>query len=245
LNAERTLERSFNKSMTNVLTADQRIKTGIPGLDPLIQGGLHIGDVVLLVGGIGSGKTTFSAQFVYNSALSNDEPAVFATFEEDADSLRKNMLRYGMDFKKLEQQGKLKLIDLQVLEGSGLGANIESVIAALDEVKSKRLVIDSLTAFLSGATEKFDYTFLMHLIYKTLKRENITTMMTVSKFNDTSLGIEEFIADGIFQMDNYISNQMEMRTRFMIKKLRGTEHSRSYHTVAFTDKGLQILPWNA
>lgn len=231
--------------MTNVSTVDQRIKTGVPGLDPLIQGGLHVGDVILLVGGIGSGKTTFSCQFVYNSAEYNNEPAVFATFEEDADSLRKNMLRYGMDFKKLEQQGKLKLIDLQVLEGSGLGANIESVIAALDEVKSKRLVIDSLTAFLSGATEKFDYTFLMHLIYKTLKRENITTLMTLSKFNETSLGIEEFVADGIFQMENYISNQMEMRTRFMIKKLRGTEHSRSYHTVAFTNKGLQILPWSA
>lgn len=244
MSVERNLEwRTGN--LAGAATVDQRIKTGVPGLDPLVQGGLHPGDVVLLVGGIGSGKTTFSCQFVYNSAAHNSEPAVYATFEEDAESLRKNMMRYGMDFKKLEREGKIKLIDLQVLEGSGLGANIESVIAALDEIKSKRLVIDSLTAFLSGATEKFDYTFLMHLIYKTLKRENITTVMTVSKFNETALGIEEFIADGIFQMDNYISNQMEMRTRFMIRKLRGTEHSRNYHTVAFTDKGLQILPWSA
>lgn len=127
-----------------------------------------------------------------------------------------------------------------------MGSNIETLLGALDDINAKRLVVDSLTAFLSGAKEKFDYSFLMHLVYKTLKREGITTLMTVSKFQadqPMSSGIEEFVADGIFQLENYVGKNMELRTRFLVKKLRGTEHSRKYHTVAFTPNGINILPY--
>ena len=229
-----------------VVVVAERIPSRVGGLDPLIQGGLQQGDFVLLVGGIGTGKTIFSSQFVYNSAKLGNEPAVFATFEEDIASLKRNMKLFGMDFDPLEKEKKVKLIDLESLEGRGMGSNIETLLGALDDIKAKRLVVDSLTAFLSGAKEKFDYSFLMHLVYKTLKREGITTLMTVSKYQGDqpmNSGIEEFVADGIFLLENYISKNMELRTRFLIKKLRGTEHSRKYHTVAFTPTGINILPY--
>jgi len=226
----------------------KRIPTGIPGLDKLIEGGLQVGDFVLLAGGVGAGKTTFACQFVYNAAKMYNEPAVFATFEEDIGSLKRNMIKYGLDLEPLEKKRQLKLLDLEVLEGSGMGSNIETLMNAIDEVHAKRLVLDSLTAFLSGAKEKFDYTFLMHLVYKTLKREGITTLMTISKPQnsfDSGTGIEEFLADGIFQLESYVTPQMEQRTRFLIRKLRGTDHSRKYHAVAFTQHGVEIIPWTS
>ncbi len=222
--------------------------TGVPGLDPLIQGGLQRGDFVLLLGGLGTGKTIFSSEFVYNAALAMNEPAVFATFEEDMRSLKRNMLNFGFDLASLEARRKLKLLDLEVLEGRGLSSNIQVLLEAVDEIKAKRLVVDSLTAFLSGTGEKFDYTFMMHLIYKTLKREGITTLMTVSKQSRPSEaggGIEEFVADGLFYLESYLAQQMEMRTRFIIKKLRGTDHDRKYHTLAFTPKGISILAFSS
>jgi len=223
-----------------------RIQTGIPGLDGLIQGGLMPGDFVLLVGGIGTGKTIFSSEFAYQGALSLKQPSVYATFEEDILSLRRNMLKFGIDFQTLENQKKVKLLDLEALEGRGMGSNLETILSAIDEVKAKRLVIDSLTAFLSGTSGKFDYSFLMHLIYKTLKREQITTVMTVSKFNgpsEYSQGLEQFVADGVFEIENYLAENMELKTRFMVRKLRGAEHSRKYHTVVFSSKGIEILPY--
>ncbi len=227
--------------------AEVRLKTGIPGLDPLIQGGLQVGDFVLLLGDLGTGKTVFSSQFVYNSAKLYNEKAVFATFEEDIRSLKRNMLRFGMDFDALEEEGKIKVLDLEALEGRGMGSNIEALLKALDDIGARRLVVDSLTAFMSGAEQKFDYSFLMHLIYKTLKREGVTTLMTVSRPQGSAvspeIGVEEFVADGIFELSNYISRDVEMKTKFLIRKLRGTEHSRKFHSVLFTPHGVEILPY--
>ncbi len=200
----------------------------------------------MLVGGIGTGKTILSSEFAYSGAKDIGEPAIYATFEEDAASLRRNMLKLGIDFRALEDSKKARVLDLEALEGRGMGSNIDTILSAVDEIKAKRLVIDSLTAFLSGATGKFDYSFLMHLIYKTLKREKITTVVTVSRFDkqtEYSLGLEEFVADGVFYMENYLADNMELKTRFMVRKLRGTEHSRKYHTVVFSSKGIEILPY--
>lgn len=225
---------------------EERVPTGIPGLDSLIEGGLHRGDFVLLLGGIGTGKTIFSSQFVYNAAMTLKEPAVFATFEEDVKSLKRNMLEFGIDLSSLEAQKKLKLIDLDILEGRGLSSNIQVLLEALDEIKGKRLVVDSLTAFLAGTGEKFDYTFMMHLIYKTLKREGVTTLMTASRqlSKNHQTGVEEFVADGIFQLESYVTEAMDMKIRFLIKKLRGTEHDRKYHSLAFTPNGISILAFS-
>ena len=57
------------------------------------------------------------------------------------------------------------------------------------------------------------------------------------------VGVEEFVADGIFELQNYISRDVELKTRFIIRKLRGTDHSRRFHSVVFTPNGIEILPY--
>lgn len=173
-----------------------------------------------------------------------NEASVFATFEEDSISLKRNMQNFGMDLDSLEREAKIKIVDLQV-EGHKMGTNIELLLDSIDRIHAKRLVVDSLTTLLTGAKDEFDYRFLMHLIYKTLKREGITTMMTVSRSQENeilSIGMEEFVADGLFQLETYTSDSRELRTRFLVRKLRGTDHSRKYHSVFFSDRGLNIIP---
>lgn len=223
----------------------KRVPTGIHGLDTLIEGGFLKGDVILLAGGTGSGKTIFSTQFICNGATQYGEKGVYATFEEDTKTLKRNMLRFGFDLEKLEREGTIKVVDLETLKGGGLSANIEFILGALNEIDGKRLVIDSLTAFLSACTENLEYRMLMHLIYRMLKTHGYTTVMTCSvpKGAETlGLGIEEFIADSVIYLENAIDS-LEMKTRFLIWKMRGTDHSRKYHNVVITEKGLQIVPF--
>lgn len=224
---------------------NKRIPTGIDGLDTLIEGGFLRGDIILVAGSSGSGKTIFSTQFIYYGAAQYGENGVYATFEEDAKTLKRNMLKFGFDLEKLEQQKAIKVIDLESLKGEGLSANIQFILDALDDIGGKRLVIDSLTAFLTACLEKFEYRALMHLLYKMLKTQEITTIMTCSVpmgVATLGIGVEEFVADSLILFENVVDG-IELKTKFLIRKMRGTNHSRKYHDVMITDKGLQILPF--
>jgi circadian clock protein KaiC len=224
----------------------ERVKSGVEGLDRLVQGGFLRGDVVLLAGNTGSGKTIFSVEFIYRGATKYKEKGIFATFEEDASTLKRNMLSLGYDLEKLERKGMIKVLDLEAIKGSGMSANIDFILNALRQMNAKRLVIDSLTAFLSACQEKFEYRMLMHLFYKILKKLSCTTLMTCSVptgLNTLGLGIEEFIADSVISLETMVLNG-QLKTRFLIRKMRGTDHSRKYHEVVIDKKGLKIVPFS-
>lgn len=223
----------------------KRVKSGVPGLDRLIDGGFPKGDIILLTGGTGSGKTIFSVQFIYNGAIQHREKGVYSTFEEDSETLKRNMLTFGLDLEKLERAGSVKIIDLETMKGSGVGANIGFILDTLKEMDAKRLVIDSLTAFLVACQEKFEYRTLIHLFYKVLKKLECTTIMTCSVptgAKTLGLGIEEFVADAVLTLENRIEG-VDLKTRFLIRKMRGTQHSRRYHNIIITSKGLEIVPF--
>jgi len=114
------------------------------------------------------------------------------------------------------------------------------------EMKAKRLVIDSLTAFLTACQEKFEYRMLMHLFYKILKKLGCTTIATCSVptgLNTLGLGIEEFIADSVITLESTVRNG-QLKTRFLVRKMRGTNHSKKYHEVVIDRKGLKIVPFS-
>lgn len=224
----------------------ERVRSGVEGLDRLVEGGFLKGDVILLAGNTGSGKTIFSTHFICRGATEQDEKGVFATFEENAETLKRNMLRFGFDMEKLERKGSIKVLDLEAIKGSGMSANIDFILNALREMEAKRLVIDSLTAFLSACQEKFEYRMLMHLFYKILKKINCTSIMTCSiptGLETLGLGIEEFIADSVITLESTV-REGQLKTRFLIRKMRGTNHSRKYHEVVIAKNGLKIVPFS-
>ncbi|MDH5438327.1 MAG: AAA family ATPase [Candidatus Bathyarchaeota archaeon] len=224
----------------------ERIRSGVEGLDRLVEGGFLRGDVILLAGNTGSGKTIFSMEFICKGATQYGEKGVFVTFEEDAETLKRNILELGFDLEKLEREGLIRVLDLEAIKGSGLSANIDFILDALREMKAKRLVIDSLTAFLIACQEKFEYRTLMHLFYKILKKLGCTSIMTCSVptgLSTLGLGIEEFIADSVITLENTVRDG-QLKTRFLIRKMRGTSHSKKYHEVVIDRKGLKIVPFS-
>ncbi|MCD6373614.1 MAG: KaiC domain-containing protein, partial [Thermococcus sp.] len=82
----------------------RKVKTGIPGMDEILHGGIPERNAVLLSGGPGTGKTIFSQQFLWNG-LQMGEPGIYVALEEHPVQVRQNMAGFGWDVRKYEEEG--------------------------------------------------------------------------------------------------------------------------------------------
>jgi circadian clock protein KaiC len=217
------------------LNSPGRIPTGIEGLDAMIEGGLIRGDMHLLAGAPGTGKTILASTFAFNVVTLQKEKVVYASFEESAEYLERNMKKLGIDLASAGKAGNLRVIDLDALKGKELESNIQLLISAVKETKSTVLIIDSLTALLLATESKFELRTFMKSVYKTLKNQGVTTLLTISQAPGRGFGIEGFVADSVMLLENVVEKE-QFKTRLIIMKMRGTEHSKRYHSVSFAPK---------
>src|SRR5450631_2616206 len=100
------------ESRTQNISAPQPdlVRTGIAGLDDILNGGIPRGNVILVEGSIGTGKTTLGVEFIYRGSSLFDEPGIIVVFEVSPDKLMRDALRFGWDLRRLEQQGRLKIV---------------------------------------------------------------------------------------------------------------------------------------
>ena len=86
------------------------VKTGIKGLDEVLFGGIPRGNIILVAGTAGTGKTTLGVEFVYRGARQFNEPGVIVLFEVAPDKLIRDAALFGWDLRELERDGRLKMV---------------------------------------------------------------------------------------------------------------------------------------
>jgi len=222
----------------------QRIPTGIPKFDKLIEGGFPNNSMILLVGYPGAGKTTFSAQFLYNGATRHSARGVYVCFAETKDTFLRNMMRFGWDFERLEKEGRVAILDLSVTREAGLQKNLDTIMETMTSLNASRLVIDSFSAISMGLKEPIDIRVMIHLLYRFLKKANCVSILIIDQPWGTSAlgeGISEFLADGIIHLETYFDEDEIFRRRLRILKMRGTNHTKSPHEYDITSDGFVIL----
>lgn len=74
----------------------ERIKTGIGGLDSLIEGGFERGSLIEIAGSEGTFKSTFALQFAAEG-VRNKEKVVYVSMEEQKESFLKTALVFGLE----------------------------------------------------------------------------------------------------------------------------------------------------
>jgi KaiC/GvpD/RAD55 family RecA-like ATPase len=63
------------------MTETDQIQTGIYGLDQIFLGGILKGNVILVEGAAGTGKTLMGVEFIYRGITEHDEPGIIVVFE--------------------------------------------------------------------------------------------------------------------------------------------------------------------
>ena len=237
----------------------ERVKSGIPGFDDLIQGGFPKGTTVLVTGPTGSGKTTFAVQFAYKGAAEYNEPAVIVTLEERAQDLRKEMQAFGWDFERLERERKLAIVDgvsavvglpseeQYVLEGNlnteDFLRYIYRVVKAID---AKRLVIDSIPSIAFRLQEESKIREVLLQLNTILLEMGVVSILTTeapdpSRGKISRYGIEEYVARGVVLLD-FVEKEVELKRYLLIRKMRETKHSMKKYPFEITEEGIVVYP---
>src|SRR6202163_2981418 len=92
------------------MAEDTLVRTGIAGFDDLLLGGIPKTNVVLVEGGVGSGKTLFGVEFIYKGITEFNEPGIIVVFETSPAKLVRDAATMGWDLPALQAQKKLQIV---------------------------------------------------------------------------------------------------------------------------------------
>ncbi|MDH5483300.1 MAG: AAA family ATPase [Candidatus Bathyarchaeota archaeon] len=224
--------------------SDERVSTGIDGLDDLIEGGFPRGSLILLAGSPGSGKTIASAQYLYHGATKLKEKGIYVSFAERRETFFQNMERFGFDFEILESKGNFQFLDMMTCSEETIGSVINMILGEVSAMHAKRLVIDSFSAMAQAFKKKIDARIIVHLLEKMMRQTDCTTLMLVEIPTGTAaigMGIEEFVADGIILFET-VEEKIGIRKRAIIRKMRGTNHNMNYNNIIISANGISLMP---
>ena len=223
-----------------------RCPTGVTGFDSLCNGGFIRNSSNVIVGGPGSGKTTFMLQFLYNGITEKKENGLYCSFEPDIMDTLADAKTYGMDFYKLAEEGKIKFVRFSP------ETSIKELKSELTKMVSKndikRLCIDPVSVLALNITEEGKVREKLFEIVSLLKRLKVTviladeSMVAETKFRESGLtntDVIRFLCDSVTVF--YLEGISKDSTRSVrIEKMRRTKHSREFKSMNIGEKGVEI-----
>jgi circadian clock protein KaiC len=222
----------------------RRLGTGVAGLDEMMGGGVPEGDVLILTGPAGSGKTTFATQFVAEG-LVRQERCVVAVFEEVPETYIARAKGLPVDFAAMVAQDRLAVIYLRPLDLS-VDETLEEIHGAVRRLGATRVVIDSLSGFeiALAPTFRVDFRESLYRLVGALTSMGVTIFMTAEIAEPTSTGVSSterlsFVTDDIV-VQRYVEIDARLVKVVSVVKMRGSAHATDFRTYELTSTGAVV-----
>jgi circadian clock protein KaiC len=218
------------------------VKTGIKGLDEILSNGIPRGNIILITGAAGTGKTTLGVEFVYRGARQFNEPGMIVLFEVAPDKLVRDAALFGWDLRELERTRRLKMVfTTRQLFQQELQRADSPLLAEAAEIGVRRIFVDGLGR--RPEANGRDLREAFHLLAEGLHRENLTAMLaTESMLVDSAAARapEEFVADTILRLSIEPVQRAVLRSLEVVKS-RGHEYAQGRHSFRIVNgRGLEV-----
>ena len=237
-------------STANPVVQPTRISTGVGGLDDILSGGLPSGQMYLLEGIPGTGKTTIAMQFIMAGAQAGEE-ALYITLSESKAELEASARSHGWDVRQLaiaefvpaeaslspEQQ--YTVFHPSEVE---LASTIQKLTDIVERQRPSRLVIDSLSELRLLAADTMRYRRQLLALKQFFVGRETTVLLLDDRSADGSDLQLQSIAHGVLRLDKVPRSYGVNRRHIEIVKLRGSAFREGFHDYTIETGGVRIYP---
>ena len=219
---------------------DERISSGLPRLDNMLNGGYHRGSNILISGAPGAAKSTLSGLFAA-AACKRGERTLYVSFDEGAAQIVRNLRSVNVHLAPHLKSGVLKMHSTRT-RGPNVEDQFDRLRAKVREHDPRCLVIDPLSA-LSTKLSHLASADVAQQFLDFLKAEGITVVNTslmdgLSTDEATATGIST-IADTWIHL-SYVVQDGERNRALTIVKSRGTGHSNQVRELRLSNEGVSL-----
>lgn len=225
----------------------RRLKTGVPGLDNLLGGGLPEFSFNLIAGTPGTGKTTLAHQIMFSLAAPHYRALFFTVLGEPA----LKMLRYQQQFPffdiaKVNESIRFVNLSTDLLQGdfdrvlSRIAEEVKDYAPSLVFVDSFRSVVQSAKP--GGEQSVSDLQRFIQQLGMQMTSWQATTFLIGEYLMPESESSPVFtVADGILWLSQNLHRNSMVR-KIQVVKIRGQAQAPGLHTFRISDKGVQVFP---
>lgn len=218
------------------------LHTGIPNLDLILGGGIPEGDVLLVVGPAGSGKTTLGFQMAFHVAAEGRNAIYVSTLSESTSRLMNHMRPF--EFFDESRIGKsIILLNGYPLIKGGLHQVTDALTREVREHQAALIVIDGLMTIRDLHPDTPELRTFVYELGATLSTLDCTTVLTSS--GAICLDGEPFpeftMSDGILELDRQDLGSRTIRT-VRSAKMRGLTNLLGQHSMRIDRQGIALFP---
>jgi circadian clock protein KaiC len=244
--------RQDNQQQLDIIMSQtqQRTKTGIPGLDEILAGGLMSRRLYLLDGQPGAGKTTFALQFLLEG-LKHGERCTYITLSESRSELQSGAAAHGWSLDGIEiieliagedelrADEPLTMLPVSEVE---LGDTTRKMLQAIERSAPHRVVLDSLSEFRLLAQSSFRYRRQILAIKHFLDGRGCTAIMIDDRTTEGPDMQLHSMANGVISLESASPTYGQMRRELKVNKFRGSDFISGFHDFTIRQGGLTVYP---
>ncbi len=209
----------------------EKVKSGIPGLDRITDGGLNKNSSVVIIGSTGAGKTTFATQFIRRGLIEGKE-CIFISLDENKEQIIRDALDMGWDeILYYIQEEKLVFVDASGKEFSTfIKKELPDFVSSWKSANA-RVAIDPLTPVVWANPARYTQRELLSFMLKELRKVG-TLVATLEEHGPPDLSSPEtvipmYLADSVIHLKYRAGENFNRMIK--VVKMRGSRHSEDYY----------------
>ncbi len=225
-------------------------KTGIAGLDDILQGGLPHGHLYLLEGEPGTGKTTLALGFAL-AGRDAGETTLYVTLSETVEELGLVAESHGWSLERVEivelerdiarhtPESQYTVFEATEVE---MGDTMGAIYGAAERLRPSRVVIDSLSELRLLARDSLRFRREMLGLKRFFAERGATVLILDDLTQDVHQGLIQSIAHGVLRLERLTTEYGTERRRLIVPKVRGAQYREGYHDYRIDPGGLRVFP---